>query len=65
MSPLLLSNRSSTAWPPPRPPAPGCRPSPGLDHDLEPAGTEPNGATLDTGFLTALHAWAQPYTPAP
>jgi poly(3-hydroxybutyrate) depolymerase len=44
---------------------PGLQTLPGLDHDLEPAGTQPNGATLDTAFLTALRAWAQPYTPAP
>jgi pimeloyl-ACP methyl ester carboxylesterase len=44
---------------------PGLQTLAGLDHYLEPAGTQPNGATLDTGFLTALRTWAQPYTPAP
>jgi poly(3-hydroxybutyrate) depolymerase len=44
---------------------PGLRTLSGLDHYLEPAGTEPNGATLDIGFLTALRTWAQPYTAAP
>jgi alpha-beta hydrolase superfamily lysophospholipase len=34
----------------------------GLDHDLNPAGTQPNGAPLDPAFLNALHDWAQPYT---
>lgn len=43
---------------------PGLQKLPGLDHDLEPAGTPPNGATLGTRFLTALRARAQPYTPA-
>ena len=33
----------------------------GLNHDLNPAGTQPNGAPLDPSFLSALRDWAQPY----
>jgi uncharacterized protein len=43
---------------------PGLQTLSGLDHYLEPAGTQPNGATLDGGFLGALRTWAQPYAPA-
>jgi hypothetical protein len=42
---------------------PGLQTLTGLDHDLNPAGTPPNGAPLDPAFLTALRTWAQPYTP--
>jgi hypothetical protein len=40
---------------------PGLQTLTGLDHDLNPAGTPPNGAPLDPAFLTALRGWAQPY----
>lgn len=40
---------------------PGLRTLTGLDHDLQPAGTPPNGGPLDPAFLTALRDWAQPY----
>jgi hypothetical protein len=42
---------------------PGLRTLVGLDHDLNPAGTDPNGAPLDPAFLAALRDWARPYTP--
>jgi pimeloyl-ACP methyl ester carboxylesterase len=42
---------------------PGLQTLTGLDHDLNPAGTPPNGAPLDPAFLSALRTWAQPYTP--
>jgi uncharacterized protein len=35
----------------------------GLDHYLNPAGTDPDGARLDPAFLAALREWARPYTP--
>lgn len=41
---------------------PGLQILTGIDHDLNPAGTQPNGAPLDPAFLTALRNWAQPYT---
>ena len=44
---------------------PGLQTLDGLDHDLIPAGTQPNGAPLDPAFLSALRGWAQPYAPAP
>ncbi len=40
---------------------PGLQTLDGLDHDLNPAGTQPNGAPLDPAFLSALSDWAQPY----
>jgi hypothetical protein len=40
---------------------PGLRMLTGLDHYLNPAGTQPNGAPLDPAFLNALRTWAQPY----
>jgi uncharacterized protein len=40
---------------------PGLRTLNGLDHDLNQAGTQPNGAPLDPEFLNALKGWAQPY----
>jgi hypothetical protein len=40
---------------------PGLQSLSGLDHDLNPAGTQPNGAPLAPSFLTALKGWAQPY----
>lgn len=43
---------------------PGLQTLNGLDHDLNPAGTQPNGAPLDPAFLTALQSWAQPYISA-
>ncbi len=44
---------------------PGLTSLPGLDHDLNPAGTQPNGAPLDPSFLAALNGWAQPYASTP
>jgi dienelactone hydrolase len=44
---------------------PGLQTLANLDHYLRPAGTQPNGATLDPAFLTALQSWAQPYASAP
>jgi hypothetical protein len=41
---------------------PGLQTLNGLDHDLNPAGTQANGAPLDPAFLNALKGWAQPYT---
>jgi predicted esterase len=43
---------------------PGLQTLNGLNHDLNPAGTQSNGAPLDPAFLTALQNWAQPYTSA-
>jgi hypothetical protein len=43
---------------------PGRQTLDGLDHYLNPTGTQPNGAPLDPAFLAALRDWAQPYTPA-
>jgi hypothetical protein len=40
---------------------PGLQTLPGIDHDLNPAGTPANGAPLDPGFLAVLKDWAQPY----
>jgi alpha-beta hydrolase superfamily lysophospholipase len=40
---------------------PGLQTLDGLDHDLNPTGTQPNGAPLDPAFLSALQDWAQPY----
>jgi uncharacterized protein len=40
---------------------PGLKTLTGLDHDLHPKGTPPNGGALDPTFLTALQDWAQPY----
>ncbi|MFL6073613.1 MAG: hypothetical protein ACJ73S_09480 [Mycobacteriales bacterium] len=36
----------------------------GLNHDLNPAGTRPNGAPLAPAFLAALRGWARPYATA-
>jgi hypothetical protein len=44
---------------------PGLRTLEGLDHDLNPAGTNANGAPLDPAFLAALRDWAQPYAVQP
>jgi hypothetical protein len=40
---------------------PGLQTLSGLDHFLNQAGTQPNGAALAPAFLTALQNWAQPY----
>ena len=40
---------------------PGLQTLDGLDHDLNPAGTQPNGAALDPAFVSALRHWALPY----
>jgi alpha-beta hydrolase superfamily lysophospholipase len=44
---------------------PGLQTLTGIDHDLNPAGTPPNGAPLDPAFLTALRGWAKLYATAP
>jgi predicted esterase len=44
---------------------PGLQTLNGLNHDLNPAGTDTNGASLDPQFFAALRTWAQPYMSAP